>query len=148
MQTFLPYPDFRMSAICLDQKRLGKQRVECIQILNAMDGGGWKNHPATVMWRGFVPALAAYGMAICKEWMERGYKDTCRWKLESHCIPEYLLPPWIGGPIHASHRSNLLRKMPEYYGHFGWTESNDLEYVWPVNFHTNGIPNFLLKSER
>lgn len=36
MQTFLPYPDFSASARVLDDKRLGKQRVECLQILNAM----------------------------------------------------------------------------------------------------------------
>lgn len=33
MQTFLPYPSGRKSARVLDQKRLGKQRVECLQIL-------------------------------------------------------------------------------------------------------------------
>lgn len=41
--------------------------------------------------------------------------------------------PWLGDPaFHASHRSNLLRKNAEHYGAFGWTESPDLEYVWPV----------------
>jgi len=33
MQTFLPYPDLRDSVACLDNKRLGKQRVEAMQIL-------------------------------------------------------------------------------------------------------------------
>ena len=33
MQTFLPYADFLASAKALDQKRLGKQRVETIQVL-------------------------------------------------------------------------------------------------------------------
>lgn len=28
MQTFLPYPDFKKSAQCLDYRRLGKQRVD------------------------------------------------------------------------------------------------------------------------
>jgi len=35
MQTFLPYPDFLQSLQSLDNKRLGKQRVETFQILNA-----------------------------------------------------------------------------------------------------------------
>lgn len=34
--------------------------------------------------------------------------------------------------MHASHRSNLLRKEPEHYTQFGWTEPPDLAYVWPV----------------
>ena len=33
MQTFLPYADFAQSAKALDPKRLGKQRVETIQIV-------------------------------------------------------------------------------------------------------------------
>lgn len=33
MQTFLPYPSAERSARVLDTKRLGKQRVECLQIL-------------------------------------------------------------------------------------------------------------------
>lgn len=36
MQTFLPFADFSKSAACLDDKRLGKQRVECLQILKAL----------------------------------------------------------------------------------------------------------------
>ena len=54
MQTFLPYPDLRDSVACLDSKRLGKQRVECLQILNVLEGRrtGWQNHPAVKMWAG------------------------------------------------------------------------------------------------
>ena len=33
MQTFLPFPDFQQSAAVLDRVRLGKQRVEALQIL-------------------------------------------------------------------------------------------------------------------
>lgn len=36
MQTFLPYPDFKKSASVLDNKRLGKQRLECLQILRTL----------------------------------------------------------------------------------------------------------------
>ena len=36
VQTFLPYPDFERTAEVLDDRRLGKQRVEVLQILNAM----------------------------------------------------------------------------------------------------------------
>jgi hypothetical protein len=38
MQTFLPYPDFRESLQVLDNKRLGKQRVEAYQIISAITG--------------------------------------------------------------------------------------------------------------
>ena len=36
MQTFTPYADFEKSLRTLDLKRLGKQRVEVIQIIRAV----------------------------------------------------------------------------------------------------------------
>ena len=143
MQTFLPYADFEKSAKSLDMKRLGKQRVEVMQILQTIAAGdaakGWKNHPAVKMWRGHEDALAQYGVVVCDEWISRGYKDTCRSRIWTLC--EQLastqpkmsnLPAWVGDEkFHASHRSNLLRKKPEYYLKFGWTEPADIEYVWP-----------------
>ena len=36
MQTFLPYPDFRESLESLDYKRLGKQRVEALQLVKSI----------------------------------------------------------------------------------------------------------------
>ncbi len=38
MQTFLPYESFEKSAQTLDWRRLGKQRVEGMQIINAITG--------------------------------------------------------------------------------------------------------------
>lgn len=137
MQTFLPYPSFVESAKVLDMKRLGKQRVECKQILLALKGisKGWANHPATKMWRGYESSLAEYGMCICEEWLSRGYKDSLlpvfeQWLARGH---HPFKPPWFGDEeFHRSHRSNLLRKMPEHYGQFWPDERNDLPYVWPV----------------
>ena len=45
VQTFLPYADFERSARALDRKRLGKQRVETIQVVRALTrpGYGWAN---------------------------------------------------------------------------------------------------------
>ena len=70
MQTFLPEVTFTASAKALDNKRLGKQRVEVLQLLRALSGEskGWVNHPACKMWHGFEMALAVYGLAICDEW--------------------------------------------------------------------------------
>ena len=136
MQTFLPYPDFAAAARCLDPVRLGKQRVEVYQIVRTLDGvtKGWRNHPAVRMWRGYEAALLDYGAAICREWVELGRLDTVAGKLLDHARPGPSVdPPWLGDPaLHASHRSNLLRKDPEWYGRFGWTEPPDLPYVWPV----------------
>jgi hypothetical protein len=131
MQTFLPYPDFEESAKALDRLRLGKQRVEVFQILRALrSGGGWVHHPAVKMWKGHEDCLIRYGEAICAEWTRRGYKSTINY--DEFRGSEATPPPWLGREdFHASHRSNLLRKSPDYYGKFGWTEGPDLPYVWP-----------------
>jgi len=132
MQTFLPYSDFKRSAQCLDNKRLGKQRVEAWQILLAnQKRNSWSNHPAVLMWRGYDLALSAYGIEICKEWIKRGYQDSMMQRFKE--ATDYKLPLWFGNQdFHAAHRSNLLRKNPDWYSQFDWTEAPDLEYVWPV----------------
>lgn len=130
MQTFLPYADFKKSAECLDYKRLGKQRVECFQLLKAIQHGtGWSKHPAAKMWTGYEDALRAYMAECIKEWISRGYKNTMLIPI----VAEYALPPWVGDEaFHASHRSNLLRKDSEYYSKFNWSEPSDLPYIWPL----------------
>jgi hypothetical protein len=95
---------------------------------------GWRHHPAVKMWRGYEASLLDYGLAMCAEWDSRGYADTVREKLAAHRRENPVqAPPWLGDPaVHASHRSNLLRKNPEFYGRYGWSEPPDLPYVWPV----------------
>lgn len=130
MQTFLPHPNFRISASMLDRQRLGKQRVEAQQILNALAGKtkGWVNHPATRMWRGHEDALKRYLKCCIDEWVARGYKNNMGVQAPTHAI----LPPWVGDDrVHSSHRANLLRKDPVHYGSFGWTEDPTTPYYWP-----------------
>jgi hypothetical protein len=137
MQTFLPFENYHASARYLDDKRLGKQRVECVQILNTLFldnfAGGWRNHPAVRMWRGHECELARYGIAMSDEWTRRDKADSCRLEFErvlSYC--EDTGPPeWMGDErVHASHRSNLHRKDPIHYSIFAST--GPLPYFWPV----------------
>jgi hypothetical protein len=155
VQTFLPYPDFARSAAVLDDRRLGKQRVETLQILRALTRPdyGWRHHPAVLMWKGHEEALAAYGVAICAEWCRRGHADTCEAKLlddaraarafgrrrrprtQDALAAAGELPPWLGdADVHASHRASLLRKDDAWYRpRFGPDAVDpELPYVWPV----------------
>ena len=133
MQTFLPLPSLGQSIRCLDNKRLGKQRVEAFQILKALRGeykktGAWENHPATKMWRGYAGALEFYKDLCIEEWVRRGFKNT----MEFNKTHYYEMPHWFGiEKFHASHRSNLLRKDPDHYSQYGWEEKDNLPYFWP-----------------
>ncbi|GAA4594068.1 hypothetical protein BJY16_001202 [Actinoplanes octamycinicus] len=150
MQTFLPYPDFLASARVLDQKRLGKQRVETIQVLRGLTVAdyGWRHHPAVLMWRGYEEALVRYGLAMCEIWTATGRADTCAATLltdlraakgitevrsQEQLARVVAVPPWLGDPdVHRSHQSALLRKDPETYRPIFGDVPDDLPYVWPV----------------
>jgi hypothetical protein len=148
VQTFLPYADFEQSARSLDTKRLGKQRVECLQVLRGLtvEGYGWRHHPAVKMWQGHEEALGRYAFTCCEVWLESGFGDTCAATIGSELASVGIeevrtqdelaaadaLPPWLGDEdFHRSHRSALLRKDPDHYG-TGFTDvPDDLPYVWP-----------------
>jgi hypothetical protein len=132
MNTFLPFPDINLSAQCLDDKRLGKQRVECYQILHTLKTGGhWSKHPAVKMWTHSTGCLYLYSLVVCQKWRQRGFKDTLLERIQNEFGTWVTggTPWWWDGPIHASHRASLYRKDPVHYGQFAgepWTG-----YVWP-----------------
>lgn len=135
MQTFLPDQNWHISARLLDDKRLGKQRVEALQILNALQGKskGWRNHPAVLMWYGYEEALKVYHDIMVQQWVARGFKNNMPLLTSNQYALHALLPHWTWDErLHASHRSNLLRKDPKFYGVKGWAEGPDLPYFWPV----------------
>jgi hypothetical protein len=161
MQTFLPYADATATARCLDDQRLGKQRVEAMQVLSIINMMTWDpsvgsyvvsgkvspyaHHPVVKMWRGHCGYLVFYTREICREWRRRGFLDSVEsrlmsnfgWFLSSGTVPT---PPWLGDPrLHASHRSILLAKDRFHYQQFGWKEepavrgSNERwPYFWPT----------------
>ncbi|SFB90782.1 hypothetical protein SAMN04487968_102247 [Nocardioides terrae] len=148
MQTFLPYADFDRSMAVLDRKRLGKQRVEAIQVVRGLvrPGYGWRHHPAVKMWSGCLEALGAYGLAATRAWVEAGFADTCAGTIRADLATAGVvhvrgqaelaeageLPDWLGDPdFHRSHQSSLLRKDPDHYGPLFPGVPDDLPYVWP-----------------
>ncbi len=143
MQTFLPFESFARSASVLDGPRLGKQRVETLQVLRALElpDYGWGSHPAVRMWRGYTPALAVYGLACVREWTRRGHADSTRALIaefapgassQAQLARERLLPPWLGDVrLHVSHQAALVRKAPELYREAFAEVDPTLEYHWP-----------------
>jgi len=140
MQTFVPEIRYADSVRVLDRQRLGKQRVETLQIMNALAGTskGWTNHPATRMWRGYETALFVYQQATCDEWVRRGYKDTCLdktynvWK-EHFYSTSVVEPHWWGDDrVHDSHKSALVFKDPVWYNQVYPDVVGEYNYYWPV----------------
>ena len=171
MQTFLPFADFARSAASLDMKRLGKQRVENLQLIQALSGWklttklamhdpnrgprvfdlprsawtirrdpvGWTNHPCKKMWFGYEGLFRDYHRAICAEWLQRGYKDTCLvkfdvvWDQAYEEDPDEGTPAWLGDSLfHLSYQALLVRKMPDYYADQFPGAPENMEFKFPV----------------
>ena len=162
MQTFLPHADFVTSVSCLDNMRLGKQRVEAFQIITALlrGNGAWYNHPATKMWKDNIQALMYYHDLCIIEWESRGFNNAMK-KYEPE-VESIIYPDWVGNEdFHRAHQSNLLRKAEESKNKYHellkenqvgralvhkrvydwylqistkhrWTHQKDLPYIWPV----------------
>lgn len=136
MQTFLPYPSITASLECLDSRRLGKQRVEALQIHMIISRPyvsqkkGWARHPAVRMWKGYAGFLRLYHDYALTEWVRRGYVNNMPYLSNGLDTGPY--PIWWGDPsVHLSHQSNLLRKDAEFYGKYGWRVDPRCPYEWP-----------------
>jgi hypothetical protein len=151
VQTFLPYPGFRAAALVLDPKRLGKQRVETLQVLRGLilPTYGWRHHPAVKMWAGYEEALGRYAVDVAAVWTAGDRADTTvatfradlaaatgitALRTQEELAAAGELPPWLGDEkFHESHRSALLRKDPGWYGPIFGAVPDDLPYVWPAS---------------
>ena len=138
MNTFLPYPNFKKSARCLDWQRLGSQRRECLMVYQTITlGTGWIHHPCAKMWWSYPKHLILYSIEICKEWQLRGYKDSLldffEYELKKYEDKTEPTPFWLGyRNLHNSHKANLLRKSSAYYEQFKWNVIPQEGYYWPM----------------
>lgn len=152
VNTFIPYPDFNECAKVLDNKRLGKQRVEAKQILDIITGKskgkGWKNHVAVNMWRGYENALTLYYNTIVQEWMNRGFKNN----MPIIVITGKIVIPWFATNKHVnlSHQASLIRKYQAYYENvFGSVpkEYSLYKYIWPSRLNDKEIKYLIDKKD-
>ena len=133
MQTFIPYPSAGESAKVLDYRRLGKQRVEAMQLITIIEGKAkskdWANHPAVGLWKDHLDALKLYYNCIIFEWVGRHFKNNM--PILPMPTEPVKYPAWFGrDDFHSRHRAALLAKNPEWYSQWGWTEEPKIDYVW------------------
>ncbi len=159
--------DLKKCAKSLDFKRLGKQRVEAKQIIEAIEFGKskWMRHPASKMWKDHLIPLKIYHNYMVREWVERGYNNTLPLydvKEEEYSViktkfdgtktillpaeTEKTFPWWFGWePFINSHKASLLRKDPTFYSSFHTKELEfytDKGYLWPDHLPPNALTDF------
>jgi hypothetical protein len=147
MQTFITDFNMKKNAENLDNKRLGKQRIEGLQIASILIDKsnikkGWRNHPAVKMWQGYEGFLLYFYLQwIFHEWIKKCFKnEKCAETYERLCnvckypgFENIKTPKWLDVHFIESHRSNLIRKNPEFYKPLFPDTKEGLEYIWPVS---------------
>jgi hypothetical protein len=161
MQTFLPSTNFAWAAQMLDSKRLNKQILEGYQILNVLSGqspnGGWRNHPAVLMWKNHEGSLLTYLGYMIKEAKNRGIKTDKNEDNINNLVKKvgsnwnYKAPKWFYNDLSAmrivtTHRANLFNKDPLYYAKFQYATMSPYntpccakcKYYWVTHEEKNG----------
>lgn len=134
MQTFIIDSDPVVCAKLLDYKRLGKQRVEAMQILNIIKEnrlvGGWVNHPCVKMWKDYPKELGYYMNVMIDEWISRGFKNTMQYATDTSST----MPLWFHMPeLIYSHQSALIHKDYKFY-----TNKFDVKYLYDNQYLERG----------
>ncbi|MCS7133323.1 MAG: pyrimidine dimer DNA glycosylase [Candidatus Caldarchaeum sp.] len=130
MQIFRPYVDWTKSAAVLDDLRLGKQRVEAKQVINAFlrklglinDGlKGWLTHPIVLLYfnggKPYLDDVIGFFNACVMEWKKRGKQNNLSLNDIKHLIER--VEKTSGTPVTHVHeieyRRILLMKDPKHY---------------------------------
>lgn len=153
----MPYSDYKKCAKVLDKKRLLKQRVEALQIVNILEKleknpdakVGFMHHPIVKMWKGHIDSLKLYCNTMILESISRKCNNTMKlYDLpKSNSKPESKIvhPWWISfSHLNYSHQASLLRKDPDHYHKYFYDlpdEYRECGYVW-----TNKLSKSELKS--
>ncbi len=160
VNTFILHPNLWVNSKLIDNTRLGKQRVEAMQILNTLQGSekqGWCNHPAVKMWRGYEEFLKCYINSIITEWVNRGFDNN-------YPLIETINNPskpwwWNKQAIHFTHQANLYLKMPHFYANTKarlnmkiptifddediFNYYTQIGYIWPENMTPEQKQDFI-----
>jgi len=143
VNVFIPLSDPHEIAKVLDDRRLGKQRVEAKQIITIISGqaksNAWANHPVVLMWKDHLEELKYYYDVMILEWVGRGFKNTMplygiyQIPTSAHKRPKM---PWFMycKPVLLSHQASLLRKNYAHYHKYFRTPKAYMSrsYLWVV----------------
>lgn len=162
MQVFRPYVDWWRSARVLDDRRLGKQRVEAKQVMMTIlrkmglvnDGRrGWLNHPVVLMYYNdgspYFRDLVGYFNACVEEWTRRGMRSSISLSDITHLIEE--IRSAEGNPLTRIHeleyRRVLILKEPKHYLR-AFTPEEVVEVFETEPTRINGVNTWIFKNTR
>jgi DNA-binding CsgD family transcriptional regulator len=124
---YLPYPDFKKSVECLDNRRLTDQTTTIKSILE----NNWTNHPVSLVWRYHRWQLCNFGLYSADGLRQRNIETDFDWFMHHReNLPVNSrtdMPYWFNNPkLHSAHRADLVKHSPELY-----TWDDNTPYFWP-----------------
>lgn len=146
MRTWLPYPNFAVSAHVLSARHLGQQLGDCTSMIFVMSGelpgGGMRFDQQIAAWTGYESSLLLWTDAVVREMHRRGYyeevpsplDDPDHWSVPKEWLDaqEDERPPWLGQEgHHARCRATLLAEDREWYAQMAWQEPARRDLLTP-----------------
>ncbi len=100
---------------------------------NASPTGGWRNHPAVLMWKGYEYSLRTYANIMINEANNRGIKTDKNNSNIQELELSYSgtwgtdMPKWFSDKskmmrITTTHKARLFEKDPIHYAHFAYAK--------------------------
>lgn len=149
MMTWLTRMSFLDTAADLETELLQRVSHEAISLFYQLVYGYGDedeeinvSHPLYQMWYGYEPALAAYAASVQLELNTRGVQagdhlelaNTMRELRRDETMGDmsFVQPLWMeDADVLRSHRSNLARRWPTFYGKMWAGTPALLPYIWP-----------------
>lgn len=161
MMTWMTRMSFLDTAADMDDDRLllaieETQKLVEFMIFEEDPDGNLSADPVVRMWRGYEPALAAYGASLCLSAAQRALPgvgvalslaETVRTLRRSDDGWDFVSPPWLeDANVLRSHRSNMMRRWPDV---FTWKGTPALmPYIYPFVDGEGGYKLMLSKHDK
>ena len=161
MQTFLPFANFADSARVLDNKRLGKQRVEGLQILNTLATGEFTCPSCSQPVTHFNPYKTGYHCYHCEAPLKRtawyNHPAALMWRKHENALMLYveeICREWVrrGFKDSVAEKVQKFRKgnvclLPDWFGDEKFHLSHQSNLLRKYSDHYGqyfmGVPNDL-----
>ena len=114
------------TAKALDGRRLQKQIVECLQILEALNGAKvWSNHPCVLQYKGHERWLLNYMYCLM------GYiQGDLLFALNSNNNCSKLVPNFHTQEYFTQMKKRLYTKNKEHYAQWSYLGESDCNWYW------------------
>lgn len=159
MMTWMTRMSFFDTAADLEVDLLATSYYDSVGLFDFLvyqEGDLAENHPAVRMWQGYHVALGMYAAATASTLVVHGISVGLETMKMAGAVEEmrreeeqpFVLPPWIKDTdVLRSHRSNIVRRWPEYADVWPGTPER-MPYLWPFVDDEGGYSLMVSKHDK